>query len=102
VTIDKKGGIINMKVDRVYEKFIYHPKNLVCCCQIRVHRFMSMRRVRCVEVLPKHMKSCPQLRNRRSQNAMTPTKKLSAAEKFSQSVKNATSATTSSPVAPAT
>jgi hypothetical protein len=37
VTIDKKSGIINMKVDRVHEKFIYHPKNLACCCQIRVH-----------------------------------------------------------------
>jgi hypothetical protein len=26
VTIDKKRGIINMKVDGVHEKFIYHPK----------------------------------------------------------------------------
>jgi hypothetical protein len=26
VTIDKKRGIINMKVDRVHEKFIYHPR----------------------------------------------------------------------------
>jgi hypothetical protein len=34
VTIDKMRGIINMKVDRVHEKFIYHPKNLVYCCQI--------------------------------------------------------------------
>jgi hypothetical protein len=34
VTIDKTRGIINMKVDRVHEKFIYHPKNLACCCQI--------------------------------------------------------------------
>jgi hypothetical protein len=33
-TIDKTRGIINMKVDGVYEKFIYHPKNLACCCQI--------------------------------------------------------------------
>jgi hypothetical protein len=37
VTIDKKRLIINMKVDRVHEKFSYHPKNLTCCCQIRVH-----------------------------------------------------------------
>jgi hypothetical protein len=37
VTIDKKRGIINVKVDRVHEKFIYHPKNLTCCCQIRDH-----------------------------------------------------------------
>jgi hypothetical protein len=37
VTIDKKRWIINMKVDRVHEKFIYHPKNLTCCCQTRVH-----------------------------------------------------------------
>jgi hypothetical protein len=33
-TINKKRGIIIMKVDRVHEKFIYHPKNLVCYCQI--------------------------------------------------------------------
>jgi hypothetical protein len=33
-TIDKKRGIINMKVDRVHEKFIYHPENLACCYQI--------------------------------------------------------------------
>jgi hypothetical protein len=33
-TIDKTRGIINMKVDEVHEKFIYHPKILACCCQI--------------------------------------------------------------------
>jgi hypothetical protein len=33
-TIDKMRGIINTKVHRVHEKFIYHPKNLTCCCQI--------------------------------------------------------------------
>jgi hypothetical protein len=27
-TIDKIRGMINMKVDGVHEKFIYHPKNL--------------------------------------------------------------------------
>jgi hypothetical protein len=59
VTIDKKRGNINMKVDRVHEKFIDHPKNLACCCQIRVHRFTGSRRVKCVEVLPEHMKSQP-------------------------------------------
>jgi hypothetical protein len=48
-TIDKKRGIINMNVDRVHEKFIYHPKNLTCCCQIRVHRYVGSR---WVEVLP--------------------------------------------------
>jgi hypothetical protein len=37
VAIDKARGIINMKVDKVHGKFIYHPKNLVCCCQLRVH-----------------------------------------------------------------
>jgi hypothetical protein len=58
-TIDKKGGIINMKVDRVHEKFIYHPKNLVCCCQIGVHQYAGLRRVRCMEVLPEHMRSHP-------------------------------------------
>jgi hypothetical protein len=31
-TIDKMRGIINTKVHRVHEKFIYHPKNLTCCC----------------------------------------------------------------------
>jgi hypothetical protein len=56
-TIDKKRGIINMKVDTVYEKFIYHPENLVCCYQIRVHRYTSSRRVRCMEVLLEHMRS---------------------------------------------
>jgi hypothetical protein len=66
VTIDKTRWIINMKVDMVHEKFIYHPKNLTCCCQIRVHRFVGSRRVRCVEVLPEHMKSHTQSRNRRS------------------------------------
>jgi hypothetical protein len=54
-----------MIVDRVHEKFIYHPKNLTCCCQIRVHRFVGSRRVRSVEVLLEHMKSHPQSRNRR-------------------------------------
>jgi hypothetical protein len=33
-TIDKKRGIINIKVDRVHDKFIYHPKKLTCCYQI--------------------------------------------------------------------
>jgi hypothetical protein len=47
-TIHKMRGIINMKVDGVHEKFIYHPKNLTCCCQIRVHRFVGSRRVRCM------------------------------------------------------
>jgi hypothetical protein len=31
-TIDKIRGMINMKVDGVHEKFIYHPKNVACCC----------------------------------------------------------------------
>jgi hypothetical protein len=31
-TINKMRGIINMKVDKIHEKFIYHHKNLVCCC----------------------------------------------------------------------
>jgi hypothetical protein len=60
-TIDNTRGIINMKVDGVHEKFIYHPKNLTCCCQIQVHQFVGSRRVRCVEVLPEHMRSRPQL-----------------------------------------
>jgi hypothetical protein len=72
-----------MKVDRVHEKFIYHHKNLTCCCQIRVHQFMGSRRVRCMEVLSEHMKSRLQSRNRRPQNAMTPDKKPSAVENSS-------------------
>jgi hypothetical protein len=28
-------GIINMKVDGVHEKFIYHPKNLTCCYKVK-------------------------------------------------------------------
>jgi hypothetical protein len=59
-TIDKMRGIINMKVDGVHEKFIYHPMNLACCCQIRVHRFAGSRRVRCIDVLPRYMRSHPQ------------------------------------------
>jgi hypothetical protein len=31
-TIDKTRGTINIKVDGVHEKFIYHPKNLARCC----------------------------------------------------------------------
>jgi glycerol-3-phosphate O-acyltransferase len=92
-----------MKVDRVHEKFIYHPKNLTCSSQILVHRFTGSRRVRYMEVLLEHMKSRPQLRNRRPRNAMTPDKKPNTVKnfstKFSQHVKNATPATTSSLVA---
>jgi hypothetical protein len=58
-TIDKIRGMINMKVDGVHEKFIYHPKNLTCCCQIRLHQFTGSRRVRCMEVLPDPMRSHP-------------------------------------------
>jgi hypothetical protein len=72
-TIDKTRGMINMKVDAVHEKFIYHPKNLACCCQIRVHRYPDSRKVRFVEVIPEHMRSCPQLRNEGpKKDAMTP------------------------------
>ena len=60
-TIDKMRGTINMKVDGVHEKFIYHPKNLTCCCQIRIHRYLGSRKVRCMEVIPEHMRSQPQL-----------------------------------------
>jgi hypothetical protein len=59
-TIDKMRGTINMKVDGVHEKFIHHPKNLACYYQIRVHRYPGSRKVRCVEVIPGHMRSHPQ------------------------------------------
>jgi hypothetical protein len=91
-------GIINMNVDGVHEKFIYHTKNLACCCHIQVHRFTGSRRVRGMEVLPEH--------KRRPRNAMTPDKKPSATEnfstKFSRRFKNVTPAATSSPVEPVT
>jgi hypothetical protein len=51
-TIDKTRGMINMKVDGVHEKFIYHPKNLTCYYQIQVHRYLGSKKVRCVEVIP--------------------------------------------------
>jgi hypothetical protein len=44
-TIDKTRETINMKVDGVHEKFIYHHKNLACCCQIRLHRYSGSRKV---------------------------------------------------------
>jgi hypothetical protein len=59
-TIDRMRGIINIKVNGVHEKFIYHPKNLACCYQIQVHQFTGSRRVRCEEVLSEHMRSHPQ------------------------------------------
>jgi hypothetical protein len=58
-TIDKMRGIINTKVDRVHEKFIYHSKNLTCYYQIQVHRSVGSRWVRYIDVLPEHMKSGP-------------------------------------------
>jgi hypothetical protein len=63
-SIDKTRGTINMKVDGVHEKFIYHPKNLACCCQIQVHQYLGSRKVRCVEVIPEHTRSHPQPRNK--------------------------------------
>jgi hypothetical protein len=59
-TIDKTRGMINMKVDGVHKKFIYHPRNLACCCQILVHRYPGSRKVGCVEVILEHMRSHPQ------------------------------------------
>jgi hypothetical protein len=91
-----------MKVDGVREKVIYHHKNFACCCQIQVHRYAGLRRVRCMEVFLEHMRSRPESQNRRPRNAMTPDKKPSTTENFSQRVKNATSTMTSSPVTPVT
>jgi hypothetical protein len=83
-TIDKTRGTINMKVDGVYEKFIYHPKNLACCYQIRVHRYPGSRKVRCMEVIPEHMRSHPQPRNKGPKtNDMTLAKEPSAAKNLS-------------------
>jgi hypothetical protein len=52
-----------------------------------------------MEVLPEHMRSRPQSRNRRLWNAMTPDKKPSVAENVSQCIKNARFVVTSSLVA---
>jgi hypothetical protein len=106
-TIDKTRGMINIKADGVHEKFIYHPKNLACCCQIRVHRYPGSRKVRCMEVIPKHMRSHPQTQNKGpKKDALTPDKEPSAAENFSMKstrhVKDATSVVTSAPVTPRT
>jgi hypothetical protein len=106
-TIDKMRGTINMKVDGVHEKFIYHTKNLTCCCQIRVHRYLGSRKVRCMEVIPENMMSRPQPQNKGpKKDAMTPDMEPSAAENFlaksTRHVKDATSATTSSPITLAT
>jgi hypothetical protein len=65
------------------------------------------RKVRCVEVILEHMRSCPPPQNKGpKKDAMTPDKDSSAAENFSakstQRVKDATSTATSSLVAPAT
>jgi hypothetical protein len=65
VTIDKKRGIINIKVDGVHDNFIYHPK------KGKMHGG-----------LVEHMISHPQSRNRRPQNAMKSDKMPSAAENF--------------------
>jgi hypothetical protein len=100
-TIDKTRETINMNVDGVHVKFIYHPKNLTCCCQIRVHRYPGSRKVRCMEVIPEHMTSRPQPRNKGpKKDAMTPDNEPSAAENFSakstRCVKDATSVVFSS------
>jgi hypothetical protein len=100
-------GTINMKIDGVHDKFIYHPKNLACYCQIRVHQYPGLRKVRCVEVIPEYMKSHPQPRNKGpKKDAMTPNKELSAAKNFTAKstphVKDATLAVTSSPITLAT
>jgi hypothetical protein len=43
--IDNMRGMIDMKIDGVHEKFIYHSNNLTCCCQIRAHRYPGSRKV---------------------------------------------------------
>jgi hypothetical protein len=60
-----------------------------------------------MEVIPEHIRSCPQLQNKGpKKDAMIPDKENSAAENFSakstQRVKDATSAAISSPVTLAT
>jgi hypothetical protein len=66
-----------------------------------------LRKIRCVEVIPEHMSSHPQPRNKGpKKDAMTPDIEPNAAKNFSakstRCVKEATSVATSSQVAPAT
>jgi hypothetical protein len=80
-TIDVAARIIKLNISRKEETFTFKPKGTEQCNQVMV------------TIRPKW-------------NAMTPDKKPSAVEnfslKFSRRVKNDTSATTSSPVAPTT
>jgi hypothetical protein len=80
-TIDVAARIIKLNISRKEETFTFKPKGTKQCNQVMV------------TIRPEW-------------NAMTPDKKPSAIEnfssKFSRRVKNATSATTSSPVAPTT
>jgi hypothetical protein len=80
-TIDVAVGIIKLKISGKEETFKFKPKGIEQCNQVMVMI-------------------------RPERNAMTPVKKPSATEnflpKFSRRIKNATSATTSSPVMPVT
>jgi hypothetical protein len=80
-TIDIVAGIIKLNISEKEETFTFKPKGTEQCNQVMV------------TIKPE-------------QNAMTPDKKPSAVDnsstKFSRPVKNATSAATSSPVAPVT
>jgi hypothetical protein len=80
-TIDVAAGIIKLIISGKEETFTFKPKGAEQCNQVMVTI-------------------------RRERNAMTPDKKPIAAENFSTKffhrVKNATPATTNSPVAPAT
>jgi hypothetical protein len=80
-TIDVAAGIIKLNISGKEETFTFKPKGTEQCNQVMVMI-------------------------RPARDAMTPDKKLSTVEdsstKFSRHVKNATSATTSSPVTPVT
>jgi hypothetical protein len=80
-TIDVAAGIIKLNISGKEETLTFKPRGTKQCNQVMV------------TTRPEH-------------NAMTPDKKPSAVEnffmKFSQRVKNATSAATSSPIAPVT
>jgi hypothetical protein len=76
-TIDVASGIIKHNISVKEETFTFKPKGAEQCNQVMVMI-------------------------RPERNAMTPDKKPNVAEDFSRRVKNATSAVTSSPVAPVT
>jgi hypothetical protein len=94
-TIDATAGIIKLNISRMEESFTFKPKVAEQCNQVMV-MIRPERNAMTPDKKPTTAEKKPE------RNAMTPDKKPTAAENFSRCVKNATSAVTSSLVAPAT